>query len=69
MTRKTEVPGKGITGGKYGFGGELLLCHGNVQYWEIMKRVRPLVKGTSRGPEALQSHLNDSHHTNVLCWP
>ncbi len=29
-TRKTEVPGKGITDGKYGFGGELLLCHGNV---------------------------------------
>ncbi len=28
-----------------------------------------LVKGTSRGPEALQSHLNDSYHTNVLCLP
>ncbi len=27
------------------------------------------VKGTSRGPEALQSHLNDSYHTNVLCLP
>ncbi len=25
-------------------------------------------KGTSRGPEALQSHLNDSYYTNVLCW-
>ena len=27
------------------------------------------LKGTSRGPEALQSHLNNSSHTNVLCWP
>ncbi len=27
------------------------------------------LKGTSRGPEALQSHLNDSYRTNVLCWP
>ncbi len=26
------------------------------------------IKGTSRGPEALQSHLNDSYYTNVLCW-
>ncbi len=26
------------------------------------------LKGTSRGPEALQSHLNDSYYTNVLCW-
>ena len=24
------------------------------------------IKGTSRGPEALQSHLNDSCYTNVL---
>ena len=26
-------------------------------------------KGISRGPEALQSHLNDFYHTGVLCWP
>ena len=26
------------------------------------------LKGTSRGPEALQNHLNDSCYTNVLCW-
>ncbi len=26
------------------------------------------IKGTSRGPEALQSPLNDSYYTNVLCW-
>ena len=25
------------------------------------------LKGTSRGPQALQSHLNDSYYTNVLC--
>ena len=25
-------------------------------------------KGTYMGPEALQSHLNDSCYTNVLCW-
>ena len=29
---------------------------------------QPYFKGTSRGPEALQSHLNDSYYTNVLCW-
>ncbi len=23
------------------------------------------VKGTSRGPEAMQTHLNDSYYTNV----
>ncbi len=28
-----------------------------------------VVKGISRGPEALQSHLNDFYHTSVLCWP
>ncbi len=27
------------------------------------------IKGTSRGPEALHSHLNDCSYTNVLCWP
>ncbi len=25
------------------------------------------IKGTSRDPEALQSHFNDSCYTNVLC--
>ena len=29
--------------------------------------VKSYVKGTSRGPEALQSHLNDSCYANVLC--
>ncbi len=33
----------------------------NVYHFFIKK-----VKGTSRGPEALQSHLNDSYHTNML---
>ena len=28
---------------------------------------RQEVKGTSRGPEALPSHLNDSYYTIVLC--
>ncbi len=28
-----------------------------------------LVKGISRGPEAVQNHLNDFYHTSVLCWP
>ncbi len=27
------------------------------------------LKGISRGPEALQSHLNDFYRTSVLCWP
>ena len=27
------------------------------------------IKGISRGPEALQNHLNDFYHTGVLCWP
>ena len=27
------------------------------------------VNGMSRGPEALQSHLNDFCHTSVLCLP
>ncbi len=26
-------------------------------------------KGITRGPKALQSHLNDFHHASVLCWP
>ena len=26
-------------------------------------------KGISRGPEALQSDLNNFYHTSVLCWP
>ncbi len=26
-------------------------------------------KGISRGPQALQSHLNDFYHINVLYWP
>ncbi len=25
------------------------------------------LKGTSRGPESLHSHLNDYYYTNVLC--
>ncbi len=27
------------------------------------------LKGISRGPEVLQSHLNDFYHTSVFCWP
>ena len=28
----------------------------------------PPLKGTSRGLEALQSHVNDSYYKSVLCW-
>ena len=38
----------------------LLLC---LLFYTIV----PIIKGTSRGPEALQSHLNDTYCTNVLC--
>ena len=31
--------------------------------------VTRILKGISRGPEALQRHLNDFPHSNVLCWP
>ncbi len=27
-----------------------------------------LIKGTSRGLEALQSNMNDSYYKSVLCW-
>ncbi len=34
-----------------------------------LAKLRNTLKGISRGPEALQSHLNDFYHTSVLCWP
>ncbi len=38
----------------------------NTTYIQISLMEMISFKGTSRGPAALQSHLNDSSHTNVI---
>ncbi len=36
--------------------------------WQIQNHHIHDFKGISRGPEALQSHMNDFYYKSVLCW-